>query len=237
MKVQLINFTENPEKTVAQSAMLCYSSRTIPEIEASTDGEKQKKLIEKIIKMGHYSVLEHVCFTFGIENISRVTSHQLVRHRIASFSQRSQRYVKEGNEPQYTLPETIKDDSYLSVKFQEHSTAAYHLYREMLTKGIPAEDARYILPQAIHTSIIFTANARELLHFFRLRCCNRAQWEIRALAIEMLRLVKNIAPVIFMSAGPPCATGPCPEGGMSCGHPWKKSIFMDAKGESVAEDR
>ncbi len=222
MKVQLINFTKNPEKTVAQSARLCYSSGTIREIADFTNEKKQEKLIQKIMRLGHYSVLEHVCFTYGIENISRVCSHQLVRHRIASFSQRSQRYVKVDKEQQYIIPKKIQNDSSLLQRFKNLSTKNHDLYQEMLSKGIPAEDARYILPQAINTSIIFTANARELIHFFRLRCCNRAQWEIRELAIEMLRLVKKIAPTIFKYAGPPCLSGPCPEGEMSCGHPWNR---------------
>ncbi len=222
MKVQLINFTENPEKTVAQSARLCYSSRTIQEIVEGTDEEKQDKLIKKIMRLGHYSVLEHVCFTFGIENISRVASHQLVRHRIASFSQRSQRYVKVGKEKQYIIPEKIKNNPILLQKFRNISIENYIFYQEMINEGIPAEDARYILPQAINTSIIFTANARELVHFFRLRCCNRAQWEIREVAIEMLCKVKKIAPAIFKDAGPSCVIGTCPEGEKSCGHPWKK---------------
>ncbi len=222
MKVQLINFTKNPEKTVAQSARLCYSSKDIKEIGKSIDEESQKKLIEKIMKLGHYSVLEHVCFTFGIENISRTCSHQLVRHRIASFSQRSQRYVKIGKEQQYVIPTTVKNDKELLLKFKEISKESYDLYQQMLDKGVPAEDARYILPQSICTSIIFTANARELMHFFRLRCCSRAQWEIRELAIKMLSLVKKEAPTIFKDAGPPCLIGPCPEGEMSCGHPWKQ---------------
>ena len=224
MKVQLINFTKNPEKTVAQSARLCYSSETIREIAELTDEEKQKKLIKKILRLGHYSVLEHVCFTFGIENISRVTSHQLVRHRIASFSQRSQRYVKVGKGQQYIIPKKIQNDRYFLQKFKDLYTKNQDLYQEMLAKGIPAEDARYILPQAINTSIIFTANARELIHFFRLRCCNRAQWEIRELAIEMLLLVKERAPAIFMNAGPPCLSALCPEGEMTCGQPWKKEV-------------
>ncbi|HKK82992.1 MAG TPA: FAD-dependent thymidylate synthase [Atribacterota bacterium] len=223
MKVRLINFSKNPEKTVAQSARLCYSSKSIQEIADSFDKAKQTELIEKIIKLGHYSVLEHICFTFGIENISRTCSHQLVRHRIASFSQRSQRYVKVGKEQQYIIPKKIQDDKNLVQKFKNLITKSHNLYQEMLEKEIPAEDARYILPQAISTSIIFTANARELIHFFRLRCCNRAQWEIRELAIEMLKLVKKEAPTIFKDAGPPCVIGPCPEGEMSCGHPWRKN--------------
>lgn len=222
MKVQLINYTQDPEKTVAEAARLCYSSKSIQEISDFLDQEKQKELIEKIMRLGHYSVLEHVCFTFGIEEISRITSHQLVRHRIASFSQRSQRYVKVRQEKLVVIPKTIKKDGNLFSRFEELSTKCFDFYQEMINKGIPAEDARYILPQAVNTSIIFTANARELIHFFRLRCCSRAQWEIRELAIEMLHLVKKVAPIIFKNAGPPCLVGPCPEGEMSCSHPWKK---------------
>ncbi len=223
MKIQLINFTRNPEETVAQSARLCYSDRGISELKEATVGDKADKIIKKIMKLGHYSVLEHVSFTFGIEGISRVTSHQLVRHRIASFSQQSQRYVKVGGGQGYIIPESIKKNKKeLFFKFQELSQSCFSFYQEMLAEGILAEDARYILPQAIETSIIFTANARELIHFFRLRCCNRAQWEIRELAISMLKLVKDIAPNIFEDAGPPCLIGPCPEGEMTCGKPWNK---------------
>jgi len=221
MKITLLNYTKNPEETVAQAAKLCYSTKSIAQIEESISKEKPDRIIAKIIKLGHYSVLEHASFTFGIEGISRVTSHQLVRHRLASFSQKSQRYTKIGEKQQFVIPEKIKSDSDLLLKFQELANQSFILYREMLAKDIPAEDARYILPQAITTSIIFTANARELIHFFRLRCCNRAQWEIREMAIEMLKIVKEIAPHIFATAGPSCLMGPCPEGEMSCGKPWK----------------
>jgi len=221
MKITLLNYTKNPEETVAQAAKLCYSTKSIAQIEESISKEKPDRIIAKIIKLGHYSVLEHASFTFGIEGISRVTSHQLVRHRLASFSQKSQRYTRMGKKPQFVIPEKIKNDSDLLLKFQELANQCFILYREMLAKDIPAEDARYILPQAITTSIIFTANARELIHFFRLRCCNRAQWEIREMAIEMLKIVKEIAPHIFATAGPSCLIGPCPEGEMSCGKPWK----------------
>jgi len=222
MRVKLINYSKNIEKMVAQAARLCYSSRNIQEIAEAIDKEKQDNLIKKIMKLGHYSVLEHVSFTFSIENISRTCSHQLVRHRIASFSQRSQRYVKVGKEQQYIIPRKIQNDGIILRKFKNLINNSYNLYLEMLEKGVPAEDARYILPQAVGTSIIFTANARELIHFFKLRCCNRAQWEIRELAIQMLRLAKKEAPLIFKDAGPPCLVGPCPEGEMTCGHPWKK---------------
>ncbi len=227
MKITLLNYTKNPEETVAQAAKLCYSTKSIDQIAKSISEEKPDKIIAKIIKLGHFSVLEHVSFTFGIEGISRVTSHQLVRHRLASFSQKSQRYTRIEKKGQFIIPEKIKSDSDFFLKFQELSNKSFLLYQEMLTKGIPAEDARYILPQAITTSIIFTANARELMHFFRLRCCNRAQWEIREMAIEMLKIVKEIAPHIFATAGPPCLIGPCPEGEMSCGNPWTKANFKD----------
>jgi len=221
MKIKLLNYTKNPEEAVAQAAKLCYSTKSIAQIEESISKEKPDRIIAKIIKLGHYSVLEHASFTFGIEGISRVTSHQLVRHRLASFSQKSQRYTRMEKKQQFVIPEKIKNDSDLLLKFQELANQCFILYREMLAKDIPAEDARYILPQAITTSIIFTANARELIHFFRLRCCNRAQWEIREMAIEMLKIVKEIAPHIFAMAGPSCLIGPCPEGEMSCGKPWK----------------
>ncbi|MFA7202911.1 MAG: FAD-dependent thymidylate synthase, partial [Candidatus Caldatribacteriota bacterium] len=199
MRVQIINYSKNIEKMVAQAARLCYSSRNINEIAESMDKNMQDRMIKKIMKLGHYSVLEHVSFTFGIEDISRTCSHQLVRHRIASFSQRSQRYVKfgSGDEKQFVIPHNIKNDNNLLQKFKDLTAKSFELYQEMIEKDIPAEDARYILPQAIGTSIIFTANARELIHFFRLRCCNRAQWEIRELAIAMLELVRKEAPLIF----------------------------------------
>ncbi|HOR42102.1 MAG TPA: FAD-dependent thymidylate synthase [Atribacterota bacterium] len=223
MKVQLLNYTRNPEETVAQAARLCYSAKTIEQIKMSTMEEKPDKLIRKIIKLGHYSVLEHVSFTFGIEDISRVTSHQLVRHRIASFSQKSQRYVKAGEKENFVIPKSIQDVSDdLPSKYQQLFDNCISFYQEMVSRGIPAEDARYILPQAIATSIIFTANARELIHFFRMRCCNRAQWEIRELALKILKLVQEVAPGIFRDAGPSCLVGPCPEGEMTCGKPWIK---------------
>ncbi len=222
MKITLINYTENPEKTVSQAARLCYSAKSIADIACSMDKKTQGSLIKKIMKLGHYSVLEHVSFSFGIENVSRVCTHQLVRHRIASFSQRSQRYVKYNDPKNYIVPTTINNNEKAKSIYHEALINNFNLYQELISAGIPAEDARYILPQAVFTSIIFTANARELLHFFKLRCCNRAQWEIREVAVEMLKLAKEIAPVIFESAGPPCLTGKCPEGEMSCGKPWKR---------------
>ncbi|MEA1939848.1 MAG: FAD-dependent thymidylate synthase [Candidatus Caldatribacteriota bacterium] len=222
MKVRLINYTKNPERIVAQSARLCYSALDIEELEEKLTDESITKLIKKIMRLGHYSVLEHASFTFAIEGISRVTTHQLVRHRMASFSQQSQRYVRMRKEFPYIIPESIAKDEKLAKIYKDKIKELDKIYNKFLKHKIAAEDARYILPQAVETKIIITANARELLHIFELRCCNRAQWEIREVAKTMLNEVKIIAPNIFENAGPPCVRGPCPEGELSCGHPWSK---------------
>lgn len=224
MKVMLLNYTKYPEKIVAQSARLCYSALGIEELREKLSDESIIKLVKKIMKLGHYSVLEHATFTFAIEGISRVTSHQLVRHRLASFSQQSQRYVKikEKGFP-YVVPKSIEKNEKLAKIFIDTLKELDGIYRLLLSHNIEAEDARYILPQAVKTKIILTANARELLHIFKLRCCNRAQWEIREIAMNMLKEVKDIAPTIFENAGPPCVLGPCPEGQLSCGKPWSKN--------------
>lgn len=220
MKVSLLNSTPDPEKTIALSAKLCYSDSTIGELETRTRGISLERFLGKILKMGHLSVLEHASFTFGIEGISRATSHQLVRHRLASYSQQSQRYVSP-KAMDYVTPPSIEKDGAMKKKFKDHVSMAYALYHEMVGAAIPKEDARYILPNAASTKIIVTMNARELLHFFRLRCCERAQWEIREMATQMLSLAKKEAPVIFNLAGPSCVAGPCSEGEMTCGKPKK----------------
>jgi len=223
MKVRLINYTRDPEKIVAQSARLCYSALGIEELREKLSDESIIKLVKKIMKLGHYSVLEHATFTFAIEGISRVTSHQLVRHRLASFSQQSQRYVKINKKGfPYIIPKSIEKDEKLAKIFIDAIKELDGIYQLLLDHNIKAEDARYILPQAVATKMIISANARELLHIFRLRCCNRAQWEIREVAMNMLKEVKSIAPTIFENAGPPCILGPCPEGELSCGKPWSK---------------
>ncbi len=233
--VKLINYTSKPEITIAIAARLCYSSFGIAKIETDfNDGEKglekARKLIKRIRTSGHESVLEHSNFTFGIEKLSRSASHQLVRHRIASYSQRSQRYVKE-DKPKYVIPDSIAQNEEFLNKYNKAVEEIFLLYGYLLEKGIPAEDARYLLPNATETQIIFTMNARELLHFFRLRGCSRAQWEIRAVAQEMFKLVYPIAPSVFYGAGPACVRGNCSEGEFSCGKPsevrmsWLKGSF------------
>ena len=219
MKVTLLNFTPAPEKTIVLAAKLCYSDSNISQLEEKVQGVSYEKFLTKILKMGHLSVLEHASFTFGIEGISRATSHQLVRHRLASYSQQSQRYVK-FKEPEFVTPPSLKENLKLEQKFADTVASLYKFYHEMLEAGIPAEDARYIFPNASTTKIIVTMNARELLHFFGLRTCERAQWEIRDMAKRMLALVKKEAPIIFTKAGPGCvSTGKCTEGEMTCGRP------------------
>ena len=218
MKVTLLQHTPEPERTVALAAKLCYSSSAIGELHDKLSSADVTEFLAKILSLGHQSVLEHVSFTFGIEGISRACSHQLVRHRLASYSQQSQRYVTfKGDEFPLVIPESVSASGKRLKAFERAVKAAAKAYRELVDDGVPAEDARFILPNAAETKIIVTMNARELLHFFELRCCERAQWEIRAMAIEMLRIVKPAAPVIFSSAGPGCLLGPCPEGPMTCG--------------------
>ena len=222
MNVTLLNFTPAPEKTVVLAAKLCYSDSNISQLEESVTGVSYEKFLTKILKMGHLSVLEHAGFTFGIEGISRATSHQLVRHRLASYSQQSQRYVKFKEGLEFVTPPSIKKNAKIGKKFSDITASLYSFYNEMIEAGIPAEDARYILPNAAETKIIVTMNARELLHFFGRRTCERAQWEIREMAKRMLALAKKEAPFIFKKAGPGCvSTVKCTEGEMTCGRPDK----------------
>lgn len=217
MNVELLSYTPEPEKVVALAARLCYSPSSITELRQKLNSSDIEPFLDKIMSLGHHSVLEHATFTFGLEGISRVTSHQLVRHRIASFSQQSQRYVSHKEEFTSIMPDTIADNIEARRIFAFMSETVHKAYAQLVEMGIPPEDARYILPNATETKIVMSMNARELLHFFALRCCQRAQWEIREMAVEMLRLVKKIAPAIFREAGPGCVKGGCPEGVFCCG--------------------
>ncbi len=218
MQVQLIQHTPDPERTVAAAARLCYSSIGATRILVELSPNQAERLLRQVIQAGHHSVLEHASFTFAIEGISRVTSHQLVRHRLASYSQQSQRYVAYDH-LEYVTPPAIAADAALQARYDAAMQAAHALYIALREAGIDQEDARYVLPNATTTHMVVTMNARELRHFFTLRCCNRAQWEIRALAHAMRQAVQRVAPVLFEDAGPACWRGPCPEGTMSCGHP------------------
>ena len=240
MKVQLLRYTPDGEKLVASAAKLCYSPVGIDEIEQGQDEERVHKFLDLLMDLGHESPIEHVSFTFGIEGVSRTLTHQLVRHRIASYSQQSQRYVRL-DQFEYIIPPSIEKNPEareLFIKTMESDQAAYDRlveilfnehYEAYLAQGRKEkdsrqraekdaiEDARYVFPNACETKIVVTMNARSLLNFFALRTCNRDQWEIRKLGIEMLREVKKVYPTLFKNAGPGCVNGPCPEGAMTCG--------------------
>ncbi len=222
MIVELLRYTNEPEKTCAVAARLCYSSVGIEELKEKLTQEKTEDILKKVIKSGHHSVLEHASFTFGIEGVSRALLAQLTRHRLASFSVQSQRYVKfDKKTPEFVIPPKILKDENLLKQYNEFLETAQRYYNTFLEAGIAAEDARYVLPNAASTKIVMTMNARELRHFFELRCCNRAQWEIRDMACRMLKLAKETAPILFENAGPNCVRGGCTET-KPCGSPWKK---------------
>ncbi|WP_102399184.1 FAD-dependent thymidylate synthase [Haloimpatiens massiliensis] len=232
LKVKLIEYTPNPEGVIASAAKLCYSPVGIDEIQENLTKENTEKFLNILVSYGHYSPIEHVSFTFAAEGVSRSLTHQLVRHRIASFSQQSQRYVRL-EQFEYIIPEAIEKDSEARKVFIEtmeqcqksYDILADRLKDKYIKQGIKPlaaekkaiEDARYVFPNACETKIVFTMNARSLMNFFNHRCCNRAQWEIRALANEMLKQVKEVAPVLFKYAGPSCLKSTCPEGKMTCG--------------------
>lgn len=256
MKVTLISHTPEPEKLVAVSGKLCYSSSDIESLREGLTDDKIKDYIKMLVSIGHESVMEHVSFTFGIEGISRACSHQLVRHRIASYSQKSQRYVNE-NGFEFITPPAVHEVPEAETEYMKiisDITESYSKIAELLTEyhknnlmndGIDEktalskarktaiEDARFILPNACETKIVVTMNVRSLFNFFRHRCCNRAQWEIRSVANEMLRLCLEVAPNIFCNAGASCiAEGRCPEGKMSCGKMAQmKRQFAELRGD------
>ncbi len=222
LKVALLSHTLMPEQMVALGAKLCYSRATVDQLKERVGAADQSAFIEKLIGMGHESVLEHASFTFGVEGVSRVLLAQLTRHRLASFSVQSQRYVSYADGFGYVIPPKIAalgEEAVAEFEAQMRKTHEWYLgWQQRLEKGEGGnEDARFVLPGACETRLVMTMNARELRHFFSLRMCSRAQWEIRALATEMHRLCMEIAPELFADAGPGCLRGGCPEGAKSCG--------------------
>lgn len=251
--VTLLAHTPNPEKTVASAAKLCYSSSKIGDLYDGLTDEKAASFVEMLSEIGHESPIEHASFTFGIEGVSRAFLAQMTRHRMASYSVKSQRYVKEGAFEFVVPPEVAADETALrayneSMRLaQESYDKIAEILTEKHTKAFIAEgkdektaarlaskkaieDARFVLPNACETKMVVTMNARSLYNFFRHRCCNRAQWEIREVANQMLALVQSVAPELFKKAGPPCLIGPCPEGKMSCGKAKEvKRFYEDMK--------
>ena len=275
LKVKIIAHTPEPDKVVAQAGKLCYSAVGVDEITQKLTEEEIARYVNMLASIGHESPLEHVSFTFAIEGISRACTHQIVRHRIASYSQQSQRYVKL-EQFEYIIPPAIEKNpeaKRIFIEAMERDQKAYDELVDLLLEDIlidkhaadygscireilkenpdvapdrskvldlyaekffedyrkaekqAIEDARYVFPNACETKIVVTMNARSLLHFFNVRCCNRAQWEIREMATEMLKECKKIAPALFKKAGPDCVYGKCGEGKMSCKHPRKEDEF------------
>lgn len=218
-RVFLIASTPSPDAVVAAAARICYSSASAVDLLREESPAGSQKLIRHLWKSGHHSPFEHASFTFAVDGLSRVASHQLVRHRMASFSQQSQRYVEMGD-PEAILPPSIASHPDLAERFGHILEEVHRFYGEMVQRGVPKEDARFILPHGWGTKLVMTMNARELLHVFSVRLCRRAQWEIRLLAREMLRLVRAEAPLLFETAGPSCVTmGECKEMD-PCGRPY-----------------
>ena len=240
MNVTLIEYTPQPEKIVAAAAKLCYADSSCENIMDGLDDEKTNSFVKMLSDIGHESPIEHVSFTFGIEGVSRTLLAQITRHRHASFSVQSQRYVRKNNFV-YITPPAISEDEEVSGMYHKAIDDAYNAYNdiadklcekyeaEYIAEGMAEkaahtkaekraiEDARFVLPNACETKMVVTMNARSLVNFFRLRCCSRAQWEIRELAIEMYKLCYAVAPSLFCNAGPSCVKGACTEGKMSCG--------------------
>lgn len=240
INVKLIQHTGEPEKVISAAAKLCYSSAGVDDILDGLDSESVERFLTLLTDLGHESPIEHSSFTFAIEGVSRALLAQITRHRIASFSVKSQRYVREGQFT-FVLPpeiEAVPEAKERFLRAMEEDQRAYDElveilmekhYKAFLAEGMSEkkaktsaekkaiEDARFVLPNACETKMIMTMNARSLMNFFRLRCCSRAQWEIRELAEKMLELVKDVAPTLFRYAGPGCLSGPCPEGKMCCG--------------------
>lgn len=237
--VKILRYTPEPEQLVAAAAKLCYSTCGIDDLIEKLDEEKVQKFLDHLMSLGHESPLEHITFTFGIEGCSRSLLAQITRHRIASFSVQSQRYCNLDRTFSYITPKSIEEceetkklfDYIMEVEHGAYTKLSNILKEKHIADGVEPkvaekmaiEDARAVLPNACETKMIVTMNLRELLHFFELRCCSRAQLEIRELAIEMLRQCQEISPLLFKNAGPSCVRGKCKEGSMSCGNPWSKS--------------
>lgn len=222
MQVELLYHTPDPERAIATAARLCYAPVGATELMETMPDERVQSVLSTIMASGHFSTLEHASYTFAIDGVSRACTHQLVRHRLASFNQQSQRYVKFDNGIEVVEPPSVANNEEAHAVFEEAMDFAARAYARLREIDIPAEDARFVLPNAAETKIVVTMNVRELLHFFSLRCCNRAQWEIRELAHRMLELARPTAPYIFADAGAGCVRGACPEGKMACGNPYEK---------------
>jgi len=234
LKVTLLQHTPSPERAVASAGRLCYAPVSAAELKQGMDDDEVRRLVGGLVRSGHLSALEHATFTFAIDGISRACSHQLVRHRLASYSQQSQRYVRFSSDEEFVVPPHIMASSEAREVFYEAMRNARQAYERLVELGLAEgrgkesvfEDARFVLPNAAETKIVVTMNARELRHFFSLRCCRRAQWEINRLAWVMRHLVLEVAPTLFVGPGPGCMSAGCPEGKMTCGQPYTEEEIL-----------
>lgn len=206
MKLVILRHTPEPDRLVALAARRCYSALPAEKIDEKMSDSEVKRLLGFLRQRNHLSPFEHADFTFSVDGVSRALSHQLVRHRIASYSQESQRYVNymKIDRLPFVVPPTIAANEQARLIYDKTVETTLNAYRQMVEAGVPSEDARYIFPNAIETKLVFTLNSRSLFNFFEQRCCIKAQWEIRILALEMLKAVRKVAPLTFMSAGAPC---------------------------------
>jgi thymidylate synthase (FAD) len=215
LKIKLLRYTADAERLCGTAALTTTKSGAPSEIFEKIEPGTAKQIIGRVTNYGHGSVIEHASFTFSVEGVSRAMTHQLVRHRIASYTQQSQRYVRYDTLKNYVVPPSIAENARARREFDETLKRISETYQNLLQLGISKEDARFILPNAAKTNIMVTMNARELRHFFNVRCCARAQWEMRQAATEMLMQVKKATPALFENAGPTCVElGYCPEGKM-----------------------
>jgi thymidylate synthase (FAD) len=228
LRVSLLQHTPDPDRSVAIAGRLCYAPVSAAELQRGMSDDEVGALVRILVRSGHHSALEHASYSFAVDGVSRACTHQLVRHRLASYNQQSQRYVRFGDADSFVVPPSIAADPAAEAVFVAAMEQARLAYDKLVELGLAAgrgkesvqEDARFVLPNAAETKIVVTMNARELRHFFKVRCCRRAQWEINALAWQMRGMVKTLSPFLFEKSGPPCLYGQCQEGKMTCGQPY-----------------
>ena len=232
LAVTLLAHTPDPDRAVAAAGRLCYAPVSAAQLTETMSDDDVARLVRGLVASGHHSALEHASFTFAVDGVSRACTHQLVRHRMASYNQQSQRYVNFSAGDGFVMPPAIAADATAAQVFLRAMDQAREAYDRLVELGLAdgrtresvQEDARFVLPNAAETKIVVTMNGRELRHFFTVRCCNRAQWEIRALAWELRQQVKTLAPALFHKSGPGCLYGACPEGRMTCGTPYDPKV-------------
>ena len=226
---------------MAAAGRLCYAPLSAADLHDEMGADEVVRMVRILVGSGHHSALEHASFTFAVDGISRACSHQLVRHRLASYNQQSQRYVRFGTGDDFVVPPNIDAVPEARAVFMEAMEQARDAYDRLVEIGLEQgysnetvqEDARFVLPNAAETKIVVTMNARELRHFFRVRCCRRAQWEINRLAWAMRHLATLVAPTLFEKTGPGCVIDSCPEGKMTCGTEYSEAEIQEMDFSSV----